>query len=92
VVKLATVLEGRTTEEKRSVVRFLWTKGLDTKDIHKEMFPVYGWKCLLGKAVHSWARNSQKDFRKSQMMPDQVRKWLRQQSKDFYAAGVDAVV
>jgi hypothetical protein len=26
------------------------------------------------------------------MMPDQVRKWLRQQSKDFYAAGFDALV
>jgi hypothetical protein len=26
------------------------------------------------------------------MMPDQVRKWLRQQSKNFYAAGLDALV
>jgi hypothetical protein len=26
------------------------------------------------------------------MMPGQVRKWLRQQSKDFYAAGFDALV
>jgi hypothetical protein len=26
------------------------------------------------------------------MMPDQVRKWLRQQSKDFYVAGFDAQV
>jgi hypothetical protein len=25
------------------------------------------------------------------MMPDQVRMWLRQQSKDFYAAGFDAL-
>jgi hypothetical protein len=25
-------------------------------------------------------------------MPDQVRKWLRQQSKDFYGAGFDALV
>jgi hypothetical protein len=24
------------------------------KDIHKEMFPVYGGKCLLRKAFHSW--------------------------------------
>jgi hypothetical protein len=33
-----------------------------------------------------------KEVRKSQMMPDQVRKWLRQQSKDFYAAGFDALI
>jgi hypothetical protein len=26
------------------------------------------------------------------MMPDQVRKWLRQQSKYFYTAGFDALV
>jgi hypothetical protein len=30
-----------------SVVRLLWAKGLDAKDIHKEMFPVYGGKYLL---------------------------------------------
>jgi hypothetical protein len=28
----------------------------------------------------------------AQMMTDQVRKWLRQQSKYFYAAGFDALV
>jgi hypothetical protein len=36
---MATVLEC-TTEEKRSVVRFLLANGLDAKDIHTEMFPV----------------------------------------------------
>jgi hypothetical protein len=41
-----------TTEEQRSVVRFfLWAKGLNTKDIYKEMFPLYGWKDLSRKAV-----------------------------------------
>jgi hypothetical protein len=38
------------------------------------------------------SRKSLKDVRKLQMMPDQVRKWLRQQSKDFCAAGFEAVV
>jgi hypothetical protein len=35
---------------------FLWAKELNAKDIHKEMFPVYGGKCLSGtrKAVHIW--------------------------------------
>jgi hypothetical protein len=36
-------------------------------------------------------KNSLKDVLKSQMMPDQVRKWLRQQSKDFHASGFDPV-
>jgi hypothetical protein len=35
---MATVLEEYTPEEQRSVVRFLWTKGLNAKDIHKEIF------------------------------------------------------
>jgi transposase len=33
---------------------FLWTKCLNVKDIRKEMFPVYGGKCLSRKAVHNW--------------------------------------
>jgi hypothetical protein len=32
---------------------FLWAKGLDAKDIHKEMFPVYGGKCVLHEVVHN---------------------------------------
>jgi hypothetical protein len=46
VVKMATVPEEYTTEEQRSVVRFMWAKGLNAKDILKEMFPVYSRKCL----------------------------------------------
>jgi hypothetical protein len=37
-------------------------------------------------------RNSLQDVSKSQMMFGQVWKWLRQQSKDFYVAGFDALV
>jgi hypothetical protein len=49
------VLEECTTEEQSSVVRFLGAKGIDAKDIHKDMFSVYGGKCLSSKAVHNWA-------------------------------------
>jgi hypothetical protein len=57
VVKMATVLEGCTTEEERSVVRFLLAKGVNAKNVRKEMFPVYGGKCLSRKAVHICAAN-----------------------------------
>jgi hypothetical protein len=53
------------------------------------MFPVYGGNCLSCKAVYNWLRNSLTDFQKSQMMPDLVWKWLRQQSKEFCAASFD---
>jgi hypothetical protein len=44
------------------------------------------------KRFTTGSRNSLKDVRKSQMMPDQVRKRLRQQSNYFYAAGFEALV
>jgi truncated hemoglobin YjbI len=50
-------LKDYTTEEQRSVVRFLFAKGLSGKDIHKEMFPVHGGKILSRKAVHNWVEN-----------------------------------
>jgi hypothetical protein len=51
---MTTVLEECIAEERRSVVRFLLARGLDAKDIHKEMFHIYGEKRLQHKAVHSW--------------------------------------
>jgi hypothetical protein len=54
VVKMATVLEKYTTEEQRSIVCFLWAKGLNSNDIYKEMCPVYGGKCLSRKSVHNY--------------------------------------
>jgi hypothetical protein len=38
VVKMVTMLEECTNENQCSIVRFLWAKGLNAKDIHKEMF------------------------------------------------------
>jgi hypothetical protein len=58
VVKMMIVLEEYTTEDQHSVVLFLWANGLNAKDIRKEMFPVYGGKCLSRKAV----RNCVKKF------------------------------
>jgi hypothetical protein len=54
VLKMATVLKECTSKEQRSVVRFLWAKGLNAKDIHKDMFPVCGGKCLSHPVVHNW--------------------------------------
>jgi hypothetical protein len=55
IVKMATVVEEYTTENLRSFVRsFFVDKRTQRKDIHKEMFPVYGGKCLSGKSVPPW--------------------------------------
>jgi hypothetical protein len=69
----------------------MWAEGLNAKDIHKEIFPVCGGVCRVKRFTRE-SRNFLTDDRRAQMMPDQIRKWLRQQSKDFYAAGFDALV
>jgi hypothetical protein len=73
-----------TTEEQRSVVCFC-----GQKDINKEMFPAYGGKCTSRKAIHNWV---EKCFADDEEVETEVRKWLRQQSNDFYAAGFDALL
>jgi hypothetical protein len=71
-------------------VHFLCAKGINAKDIHKEMFRVYCGKCFSGKAVHTWVKQfSQGRSKVADDARDQMRKWLRQQSKDcgFRRAG-----
>ena len=53
---MAATLSTCTKLEQRGVVRFLWTKNMEAKDIHKEMLPMYGEHCLSRQAVHSWVQ------------------------------------
>jgi hypothetical protein len=62
------------------------------KDTDKEMFPVYGGKCLSRKAVHIWVEKFSEASLKVADDETEVQKWLKQQSKYFYAAGFDALV
>jgi hypothetical protein len=57
---------------------FLWAKGLSANDVHKEIFPVYG-----------GPRDFHLDDRRFAEEDDEreMRKWLRQQSRDFCTAG-----
>jgi hypothetical protein len=92
---MATVLEECSTKKQRSVVRFLWAEGLIAKDVHKEMSSVYVVKCLSRKWFTTGPRNCHLGgtrFADDVGVETEVRKWLRQQSKDFYAAGFDALV
>jgi hypothetical protein len=64
---------------------FLWAKGLGAKDIHKEMFMV-GRVCCI-----KWLHLGGKHYSDDEEVETKVRKWLRQKSKNFYAAGFDAL-
>jgi hypothetical protein len=89
---MSTVHAGYTTEEQRSVMIFVWAKGLNAKDVHKEMFPVCGRKCLSRKAVYNWVKKFSQGHSKVTDDETEMRKWLRQQSEDCYAVGLDALV
>jgi hypothetical protein len=78
---MATVLEECNTEEQRSVVRYVWTKGLNTNDIHKKMFSVYSWKSLSRKPVHNLVEKFTQGFSKVTDDETDVWNWLRKQSK-----------
>jgi hypothetical protein len=49
----------------------LWAKELSAKDSHKEMFPVYGGKCLTRKGIPNWI---EKLFADDEEVETEVRK------------------
>jgi hypothetical protein len=86
-VKIATVLEEYTTKDQNSV-----GKGFNANDMHKEIFSVYGGKCLSRKEVHNWFEKFSQGCLKVTDDETEVQNWLRWQSKDFSAAGFDTLV
>jgi hypothetical protein len=86
---MATVLEGCINEELRSVVRSFCGQ----KDPIQKIF-IKKWFLFKGEVLFAWS-GSQLDGKRysyNEMCGTEVRKWLRQQLKDFYAAGFDALV
>jgi hypothetical protein len=57
VVKMSTVFEECATKS-----GVLVSKMTQCKDIHKEIIPVYGVKCLSSKRVHTWIEKRGKAF------------------------------
>jgi hypothetical protein len=71
---MATVLEDYTTKEQRSLV-------LNAKDIHEEMFPVYGGKWLSSKPIHNLVDKRGRRFADDEGFERKLQKWLRLQLK-----------
>jgi hypothetical protein len=61
----------------------LCLKGISAKDIHEEIFLVYGWKCLSRKGIDNWVEKYGKSFIDDEEVEPEARKWLRQQSKTY---------
>jgi hypothetical protein len=75
---MATVLKECTTKKTTLCCAILLAKGLNAKDIHKEMFPIYDGKRLSRKAVHNWVEKDGKRFADDEEVGTEVQKWLRQ--------------
>jgi hypothetical protein len=88
---MATVCE-YTTEEQRSSVRFCGQNDSAQRIFINNFFLVYGGKSLSCKAVHRCVKKGGKRFADDEGVETEVRKWLRQHSKEFYAEGFDALI
>jgi hypothetical protein len=84
VVKMATVLEGKLPNSSVLLCVFCGQKDLVQRIFRKKCFLFTVGNVYRLKQFTTGSRNSLKDVRKSQMMRDEVRKWLRQESEDFY--------
>jgi hypothetical protein len=87
---MATVLEECIAEEQGSVVRFNFCGQKDSMQrifINKYFLFTVGNVCSL-KRFHL----GDKHFADDEEDETEVRKWLRQKSKDYYATGFDALV
>jgi hypothetical protein len=70
----------------------LWSKGLNAKDINKEMFPVYGGKCLSRKAVDNWVEKFSQRLSKVTDDDQPGAEVADTTVKSFYAACFDALI
>jgi hypothetical protein len=84
---MVTVLEVYTNEEQRLVVRFFRQKDSVQKYLKKCFLFTLGSVCHL-----EWFHLGGKRFADDEEVETEVRKWLRQQSKDFYVPCFEMVV
>ena len=96
---MAAPLNTCTTTEQRGVVRFLWAKNMEAKDIHKEMLPMYGEHYLSRQAIHNWVQkfseghtSIEDEHRAGRPVEIATQETFRQQPKEFYAAGFQGLV
>jgi hypothetical protein len=81
------------TEEQHSVVHFLWAEGLYAMIVIKKCFLfMVGSVCHIKRFTLRNCHLDGKHFTDDEEVETEVRKWLRQQSKDFTAGGFDALV
>ena len=89
---MAAPLSTCTKIEQRGVVRFLWAKNMEAKDIYKEMLPMYGEHCLSCQAVHNWVQKFSEGRTSIEDEHRVGRINFRHQPKEFFAVGFQGLV
>jgi hypothetical protein len=84
--------EDSTTDEQCSVVRFCGQKDSMQRKLTKKFFMFTVGSVCRVKRFTTWSRNVANAFTDDEEVETEVRNWLRQQSKDFYGTGFDALV
>jgi hypothetical protein len=56
---MAAPLENCTREEQHSVIRFLQSKGVTPREIHRRMIQQYGGNCMSERKVYQWVERFQ---------------------------------
>jgi hypothetical protein len=84
---MATVLDVVLPKSSELLCAFCWQKYSMQRIFIKKCFLLTVGSVCREKRFAIGLRNFPEDFRESQMTPDKVRKWLRQQSDDLYDAG-----
>jgi hypothetical protein len=85
---METALEGVLLKSSVMLFVFLWAKELNPKDFHENIFLfAVGGVCRVKQFTTGW-----KSFADDEEIEREVRKWLRQESKDFYVANFYAMV
>jgi hypothetical protein len=85
---MVTVIEECITEEQPPVMRFCGQKDSFQRIFIKKCFLLMSVSVCRVKRFHLGVKRSADD----EEVETEVRKWLRQQSKDFYAAGFGSLV
>ena len=93
---MAAPLSTCTKMEQRGVVRFLWAKNMEAKDIHKEMLPMYGEHCLSRQVVHNWVQKFSEGRTISKtnilQLKEQCARGSDSNQKEFFATGFQGLV
>jgi transposase len=98
---MATSLPTSSLEEQRSVIHFLWSKGVKPSEIYRRMTVQYGDSCLSQGRVYEWVErfqngrqnviNEHRRGRSVNMATETVKQQMEQRIRDYRQVTIDEI-